>query len=93
MNEKITPGSTSPLEFPCDFTFKVMGKNNLVFEKSTLSIIEKQFPAPSAESISRRLSKDSNYLALSITVKALNQNQLDAIYQALSSHPEVLMAL
>lgn len=93
MSEETTPNNQTTFEFPCDFTFKVMGKNNLAFEQSTLSIIEKQFPKPSSESIKKRQSRDGNYLALSITVKAKEQKQLDAIYQALSSHPDVLMAL
>jgi hypothetical protein len=40
-----------------------------------------------------RPSKAGTYLSLTITIVAQSREQLDAIYQELSSHPLVLMAL
>ena len=84
---------TSILTFPCDFTVKVMGKYNSLFEETVTRIVKNHFPAITDNAFSKRPSKDNNYLALSITVVATSKEQLDALYQELSSEPLVLMAL
>ena len=43
--------------------------------------------------VTTRPSKDGNYLAVTVTIEASSKQQLDAIYQDLSDHPLVLMAL
>ena len=87
------PEHSSPLQFPSDFTVKVVGKANDAFEHTVLAVVRQHFPSFGNGNYSKRLSKDDNYLALSITVHAENKAQLDALYQDLSNTPEVLMAL
>lgn len=84
---------TSLIEFPCDFTLKIMGKNNTHFKKNVLAIIHDFFKETDEKNVSERLSKDSNYLSLSVTVFAENKTQLDTVYQALSECDDVLMTL
>ncbi len=84
---------SSPLEYPCDFTIKVMGKKDSTFETTVLKIVRKEFPSVTSNDISKRPSKGDNYIALSIKVHATAKEQLDNIYQALSNSTEVLMAL
>ena len=87
------PEQTSPISFPCDFTIKVVGKADDAFEHTVLTLVRKHFPTFGNENYRKRLSKDANYLALSITVHADSKAQLDELYQALSNTPEVMMAL
>ncbi len=89
----MTAEYSSPMQFPCEFIIKVMGKNNDSFEKEVFDIVKNHFPTITASSISKRPSKDNNYMAISITVNAENQPQLDATYQALTENPAVIMAL
>jgi hypothetical protein len=84
---------SSPIEFPCDFIVKAMGKNNKEFEPLVSSIVLACFPETKATAFSNRASKDNNYLAISVKVYATSKEQLDALYQKLSDAPEVLMAL
>ena len=84
---------SSPIQFPCDFTIKVMGKNNDDFENSVVSVIKKHFSDFDEKNVAKKHSKDNNYLSLSITVFAQNKAQLDATYQALTSCDNVLMCL
>ncbi len=84
---------SSPMEFPCDFTIKVMGKANDAFETAVLNIVRVHFPDLPASAITQRKSKDSTYLSLSIQVQAESRQQLDAIYQDLTDEKLVLMAL
>lgn len=81
------------LSFPCQFTFKIIGRVNTEFEGEVLKIFRQHFPQLGEGAISQKLSKNGSYLALSITVQAQSQSQLDATYQALSAHPDVLFSL
>ncbi len=84
----------SKLTFPCEFTFKVIGPAaNDLFESEVLQIFRHHFPSLGEAAISSKLSKNDKYRALSITVTATSQSQLDNIYQVLSHHPLVLFAL
>jgi uncharacterized protein len=81
------------LEFPCQFPIKVMGKSNLEFDLLVIEIVRRHVPDLHEQAVTSRASKDANYLAVTVTIKATSKAQLDAIYQDLSSHPQVLMAL
>ncbi len=79
--------------YPCEFTLKVLGKNNPEFEQKALMITREFFPELKENAIMPRLSKDKNYLSLSITVMAQSREQLDKIYQAYTAAPEIVTAL
>jgi len=81
------------LSFPCDFVIKVFGLESDEFTQTILALIQKHFPDVSESAIQNRPSKDGKYSALSITVHAQSQEQLDNTYRELSSNPAVLMAL
>ncbi|MBM4207513.1 MAG: DUF493 domain-containing protein [Gammaproteobacteria bacterium] len=83
----------SLLQFPCQFPIKVMGKSNLEFDLLVIDIIRRHVPELNERTVSTRPSKDGNYLAVTVTIQAQSKQQLDAIYQDLTGHPHVLMAL
>lgn len=85
--------SQSLLHFPCDFVIKIFGAASDKFELQTLSIIRRHIQDIAENAIKSRLSKDGKYLALTITMPIDSREQLDAIYQELSSNPLVLMVL
>jgi uncharacterized protein len=81
------------IEFPCDFLVKVIGNNDAAFKTTVHNILHKHFPDVNEQQISQRDSKTNNYCALTISVHATYQQQLDALYTELSQHPEIIMAL
>jgi putative lipoic acid-binding regulatory protein len=81
------------LEFPCQFPIKIMGHANEEFEFAVIAIVRRHVPDLSEAAVTRRESSANKYAALTITINATSKAQLDAIYQELSSHPLVLMAL
>lgn len=81
------------LEFPCTFPVKAMGKASVQLDSLVLSIVQQHCPQTPSSALKSRLSKDGNYLAVTVLVEAGSKAQLDAIYQQLSDHPLVLMAL
>jgi hypothetical protein len=84
---------SSPIDFPCEFMIKVMGKTDSDFEANVLTIVKKHFPKIRADEFRNRPSKDNNYTAISVTVHAKSKEQLDALYQDLTNEPTILMAL
>jgi putative lipoic acid-binding regulatory protein len=84
---------TPETNYPCEFTLKVLGKNNAEFEQKAIMITREFFPDLKENAISQRLSKDKNYLSLSISVTATSREQLDKVYQAYTAAPEIVAAL
>lgn len=84
---------SSPINFPCDFVVKVMGKASTRFEEQVLNIVLRHFPNNNLNNIIKRNSRDNNYAALSVTVHAQSQEQLNALYEDLTKADEVLFAL
>ena len=85
--------SESLLTFPSEFIIKIFGKASDQFEIEALTIIRNYVSYLPENSLRSRLSKDSKYLALTITIMAENREQLDEIYRDLSANPHVLMVL
>lgn len=81
------------LEFPCRFPIKVMGKTCSELELIAIEIVRRHAPDLYEGAVTTRPSKDGNYIAVTILVEASSKQQLDAIYQDLTDHPHVLMAL
>lgn len=83
----------SLLEFPCDFPLKVMGRKEGDFEAVIVELVEKQVGPLARDRVRQRESRDGNFIALTVLLRAESQAQLDAVYAALSAHEQVLMVL
>jgi putative lipoic acid-binding regulatory protein len=81
------------LEFPCNFPIKLFGLNQAGLETLILAIVRSHVPDITADALSSRLSKGGKYTAVTITVCAQSQSQLDAIYRDLTACVEIVMAL
>jgi putative lipoic acid-binding regulatory protein len=81
------------LEFPCQFPVKAMGKNDVELDLIVVEIIRRHVPDINAAAVTTRPSKGGNYTAVTVIIEATSKQQLDAIYQDLTDHPHVLMAL
>lgn len=80
-------------EFPCEFPVKAMGKNNIELDMIIVEIVRRHAPDISEAAVKTRPSKDGNYLAVTVSIVAHSKKQLDAIYQDLTDHPAVLVAI
>jgi putative lipoic acid-binding regulatory protein len=87
------PASPSLLTFPCDFPVKVIGRKEPDFESSVLVIFRRHVATLPPEAVSTRDSGGGKFTALTVTVTATSQQQLDDLYRELSRAPAVLMAL
>ena len=89
----MTANAQSPLKFPCDFPLKIMGHASADFDVLVVEIVSRHVGEIAAEAIQRRPSSQGKYLAITITIQAESQDQLDALYRELSGHSRVLMVL
>ena len=83
----------SVIEFPCEFPVKMMGHNSPEFRTTTRALIEKHTGKVADTAIKESLSRNERFVSITITVTATSQQQLDDIYQDVSDHEDVLMAL
>ncbi len=81
------------MEFPCSFSIKAMGLANPDFATTVEEIVCRHTPNTDNNSVTTRPSKEGKYLSVTITIEASSREQLDAIYQDLTDHEQVLMSL
>lgn len=87
-------GDKKPLmQFPCDFSIKVMGKSSAEFEPLVFDIVRQHFPNFTKAQVQKRFSQFTNYMSLTVTIHAQSQEQLDNLYRQLTSTPEILIVL
>jgi putative lipoic acid-binding regulatory protein len=78
------------LRFPCDLPIKVFGRNDERFRAVALAIVREHCEE---FALSEQTSRGGNYLSLTITVRAQNKPQVDAVYRALTASESILMVL
>jgi putative lipoic acid-binding regulatory protein len=81
------------LEFPCEFPIKMMGRDQGSFRKTAIAVVEEHTGKLPDDAISTSSSRKGNFVSITVTINAQNQQQLDDIYQALTDHEEILVAL
>ena len=83
----------SPLEFPCVFPIKIMGRNSPEFKQRALALVEKHTGEIAASAVQSAVSRNARFVSVTVVINAGSQQQLDDIYRDLSADEEVLMAL
>jgi uncharacterized protein len=80
-------------EFPCEFPIKAMGKADVELHIVVADIVRRHALDVDEAAVKTRLSKDGNFISVTVIIEATSKKQLDAIYQDLTDHPHVLMSL
>lgn len=83
----------SLLDFPCEFPVKIMGRADEDFEGLVFDIVSRHAPELEQRHLAIRASRDGTFIAVTATIVARSRAQLDALYEELSAHERVLMAL
>ncbi|NNM82567.1 MAG: DUF493 domain-containing protein [Burkholderiales bacterium] len=84
----------SIIEYPCAFPIKIMGKSSSPrFAQTVLEVVQMHAPDFDGATMEMRASREGKYLSVTCTVTATSRAQLDALYQALCDHPDILMVL
>ncbi len=83
----------SAIEFPCEFPIKMMGRNTPEFRATARTLVEKHSGSVNDDAVQTVLSRNDRFVSVTVTITATSQLQLDAIYQDVTDHEDVLMAL
>lgn len=76
----------SLIEFPTEFKLKIMGAQHPDFVAEILKAIQRHAPNTTEEHVVLRPSSGGNFVSATVTVYAENQEHLDNIYRAVTSH-------
>lgn len=85
--------SDSLLEFPCRFPIKAFGADTPEFQRLVVDLVDEHIDPEQRESVHANPSRGGRYLAVTVTITARSQDELDRIYRALSAEERVIMAL
>ena len=93
MNDLKSDTPKEVMQFPCEIAVKAMGKADSDFEAIVVEIIRRHVPDLGEGSVSSKPSSKGNYIAVTVRVNAVSRAQMDALYEELSAHEAVAMAL
>jgi putative lipoic acid-binding regulatory protein len=83
----------SPLEFPCEFPIKMMGRDTPEFRATARALVEKHAGDVADEAVTAALSRNGRFVSVTVTITATSREQLDTIYREVTAHEDILMAL
>ncbi|MDB5777499.1 MAG: hypothetical protein JWP38_3632 [Herbaspirillum sp.] len=87
------PPEQSLIEYPSKFPIKIMGLMHDDFAQTIIDLVLRHDPTFDAGKMEMRPSSKGTYLGLTVTVLAIDREQLDNLYRELSAHPMVKMVL
>lgn len=83
----------SLLRFPCDFPIKVMGANGQDLRRLVVELVRHYAPELDEGQVQVRESRTGRYQSVTVIVPARDREQLESIYQVLSTHPQIAFVL
>ncbi len=83
--------SETLIEFPTAFPIKALGREDPKFRQTVIDLVAAHARFDPESDVRDNTSEKGNFISVTVTFTAENQNQLDAIYQSLHDHELVLM--
>lgn len=83
----------SLLEFPCDFPVKIIGKAGCDIDTVVFGLVRIHAPDVGEGALRSRSSRNGKYQSVTVTIRAVNRQQLDDLYRTLTAHEDILMVL
>ena len=81
------------LTFPCRFSIKAIGIADPLLAQSVFDVVSQHANDLRQEDITFRHSQGKKYIGITIAITATSQQQLDAIYQALTDDARIQFVL
>lgn len=79
------------LEFPCSFTYKVMGTAKPELVDQVVEVIQRHAPGDYSPEV--KPSSKGNYHSVSVTINATHIEQVETLYEELGALEHVRMVL
>ncbi len=71
------------LQFPCSFSFRVIGGDIDGMEEKIIGCLKEQFDRSPLAPVTRTLSRKGTYASYAVTVEARSEEDLKSMYSAL----------
>jgi|TARA_R110000822_G_scaffold59736_37_gene149291 putative lipoic acid-binding regulatory protein len=84
---------TPKIEFPCDYPVKVLGKAGSELHALVVEVMECHAPGFDQARITVRDSRNGTFQAITVTITATGESQLQALFDDLKVSPLVQMVL
>ncbi|MBS3805001.1 MAG: DUF493 domain-containing protein [Oleiphilaceae bacterium] len=81
------------IEFPCDYTIRVIGNAAPDFRAFVVSVAERHAPELTAADVAVRDSSKGRYASIQLTIVATGESQLKALFEELKASGRVHMVL
>lgn len=81
------------LSFPCTIGIKAMGRQADDFEHKVQEIVANHTKPGAIVEVRCRESSSGKFHSVTCEVKLENREQMEAIYQSMHDHPDILMTL
>ncbi len=81
------------MQYPCEIAIRAMGRADTDLETIVVEIVRRHVADLGEGSVSSKPSSKGNYLSVTVRVNAASRKQMDALYEELSAHEAVAMAL
>ncbi len=89
----MTESSEPVYQFPSTYSLKAIGKTEGDFENLIYSIMLRHIPSFERNGMSSRLSRDGNYLSVTVSFDAESKEQVEALFKELNAHERVIIVL
>lgn len=81
------------IAFPCDYPVKVMGHATGEFRDAVMQVCQRHAPEVDEERVSIRESRAGNYLAITVTIRATGERQLQELFAGLKAVDGIKLVL
>lgn len=88
-----TPTNPPRIEFPCEYSLKIVGNNSSEFHAAVLDIVALHAPEFDRDSVTYQDSRNGRYRSLRVTILATGQPQLEALFADLKATGQVHMVV
>ncbi len=89
----VTEEEVGKLSFPCTIGIKAMGRQADDFEDKVRGIVAGHTESGAIVEVRCRESKSGNFHSVTCEVRLQTREQMEAIYQTMHDHPDILMTL
>ena len=81
------------IEFPCDYSIRVLGDARADFIDQVFDIVLQHAPEMTRESVKAKDSRKGTFMSVHLTVYATGEDQLHNIHQSLLTYDAVKMVI
>ncbi|PAV26000.1 hypothetical protein C8D92_10170 [Tamilnaduibacter salinus] len=81
------------IEFPCDYTIKVVGDAAPDFRELVIAVVERHAPGINEKDVHERDSRNGRFVSVRLRIRATGEDQLKALTEDLKATGRVHMVL